>query len=379
LVLLFITRGAASMRVELLIFVYSAAAIFAASACFMALVCAFWGAPTPLLPPRRHRLVSWGGGEVLVAFAALLLLLPMVFEMSLESSGMFRWLYNFTGGDFQADFGGDSEKVFRHLPIWEAFPGFPAKLIVLWAILKSTRFFHPYQLGLSTHRIWQMVGLGWVVWLICGLPCDLLHMLLTHTYTALLPQEQEVHAIFKIAQEHPPLVEWGLLITSAVFIAPFMEELMFRGLLQRWLVNRPTGINVTLAFTLALAFLFRTTKIGLAMKEQSWAAWADAFAPIFFVLLTAGAIYALTSMVSDRRIATKWQAILTASLLFAIAHANVWPSPLALFALAICLGWVLERTQSLIPCIVAHSLFNAVACVQLVLGLVQDQLPYCSG
>jgi membrane protease YdiL (CAAX protease family) len=366
------------MRVELLIFVYSAAAIFVASACFMALACAVWGPPTPLLPPRRNRLVSWGGGEVLIAFAALLLLLPLVFEMSLESSGMFRWLYNFTGGDFQADFSGDNEKGFRHLAIWEAFLGFPAKLILLWAILKSTRFFHPYQLGLSSYRFRQMLGLGWVVWLTCGLPCDLLHMLLTHAYTVLLPQEQEVHAIIKIAQEHPPLVEWALLVTSAVFIAPFMEELMFRGLLQRWLVNRPAGINVTLAITLALAILFRTTKIGLAMKEQSWTAWADACAPILFVLLVACAIYALTPMVSDKRIGSKWQAILTSSLLFAIAHANVWPSPLALFALAICLGWVLERTQSLVPCVVAHSLFNAVACVELVLGLVQDQLPYCS-
>src|SRR4051812_38118835 len=126
------------MRVELLIFCYAAVSVFAISLCLMALGWAMMGPPAPLLPPRRNRLLSWGGIEVLVAFAALVLLLPLVFELSLQASGLFQWFYDFTGGNFKADFGDDTEKSFRHLAIWEAFFGFPLKLIVVWAILKPS-------------------------------------------------------------------------------------------------------------------------------------------------------------------------------------------------------------------------------------------------
>jgi membrane protease YdiL (CAAX protease family) len=54
-------------------------------------------------------------------------------------------------------------------------------------------------------------------------------------------------------------------------------------------------------------------------------------------------------------------------LLFASFHAQVWPSPIPLFFLGLGLGWLSYRTQSLIGPIVAHALFNAVACIVLAL------------
>jgi membrane protease YdiL (CAAX protease family) len=366
------------MRVELLILIYSATTIFAGSACLMALGCALWGSPVPLLPPRRNRMLSWTGLEVLVAFAALVLLLPLVVELSLQSTGLFQWLYDFTGGHFQADFGEDPDKGFRRVAIWEAFLGFPLKLLVLWVVLKASGFFHPYQLGFTTHRLWQMVALGWFVWIVSGLPCDLIHLLLNQGYSLLFPHEQEVHAIIQIAQEHPTAIEWLLLVFSAVLIAPFMEELLFRGLLLRWLANRPGGVTVTLSITLALAFLTRASKIDAAWQAPSLPGLLNAFAPVLFVAVVWLAIQSLSYLGIDSRTCVRWRAILASSLLFGIAHANVWPTPVALFAFAICLAWVASRTQSIVPCIVAHSLFNAVACVELGLGLVRDQLPYCS-
>lgn len=367
------------MRVELLIFIYAAAIVFAASACLIALGSVVWGRPLPLLPPRRNRLLSWGGVEVLVAFSAIVLLMPLVFELTMQASGLFRWLYDLTGGDFDLQFGTDQEKEFRHLAIWETFLGFPFKLGLLLVLLYASHSFRPYQLGFTWFRLWQMLALGWVLWLVCGLPCDLFHQLLSHGYTALFPHEQDIHAIIKIAQEHPTPVEWFFLVTSAVLIAPFLEEFLFRGLLLRWLANRPTGVFVTLGLTLTLAVLTRATKAENAWRDHNWIGLADAFAPVLFVALITAVIEILAMLDLRPRTRAEWRAILTSSLLFAIAHANVWPSPLALFLLAICLGWVACRTQSIVPCIVAHSLFNAVACVELGLGLVREQLPYCSG
>ena len=46
-------------------------------------------------------------------------------------------------------------------------------------------------------------------------------------------------------------------------------------------------------------------------------------------------------------------------------HSFAWPSPVALFVLALGLGWLAHRTRSLAGPIVLHGLFNAVSCMLL--------------
>jgi membrane protease YdiL (CAAX protease family) len=62
------------------------------------------------------------------------------------------------------------------------------------------------------------------------------------------------------------------------------------------------------------------------------------------------------------------RAIYGTSLLFAAFHSTVWPSPIPLFVLALGLGWLAYRTQSLIGPFVMHGLFNAVSCVVLLIA-----------
>ena len=61
-------------------------------------------------------------------------------------------------------------------------------------------------------------------------------------------------------------------------------------------------------------------------------------------------------------------AIVGSAALFACVHANVWPTPVPLALLALALGWLAMRTQSVIAPIVVHMLFNTVAFVELALG-----------
>jgi hypothetical protein len=61
------------------------------------------------------------------------------------------------------------------------------------------------------------------------------------------------------------------------------------------------------------------------------------------------------------------------SALFAAFHSSIWPSPIPLFVLALALGWLAYRTQSLIPSMVLHGLFNAVTCVLLLFTLIFPQ------
>jgi membrane protease YdiL (CAAX protease family) len=61
-------------------------------------------------------------------------------------------------------------------------------------------------------------------------------------------------------------------------------------------------------------------------------------------------------------------ALFGTSALFGAIHSNVWPSPVALFVLALGLGWLAWRTRSLAGPMLLHGLFNGIACVALLLG-----------
>ena len=82
-------------------------------------------------------------------------------------------------------------------------------------------------------------------------------------------------------------------------------------------------------------------------------------------LLAATVVFLTTPRSRDNTV----PAILGTSVLFAMIHAAVWPSPVALFVLALGLGWLKERTRSLVGPMVLHSLFNAVNCALLIVGL----------
>jgi membrane protease YdiL (CAAX protease family) len=55
------------------------------------------------------------------------------------------------------------------------------------------------------------------------------------------------------------------------------------------------------------------------------------------------------------------------ALLFAAFHSSVWPTPIPLFLLALGLGYLTYRTQSLVGPLVMHALFNAVPCLLILL------------
>jgi membrane protease YdiL (CAAX protease family) len=57
--------------------------------------------------------------------------------------------------------------------------------------------------------------------------------------------------------------------------------------------------------------------------------------------------------------------IVLSSALFALAHVGHGPDPIPLFFLALILGYIYQRTHRIVPCIVAHMLFNSLAMLVL--------------
>ena len=70
-----------------------------------------------------------------------------------------------------------------------------------------------------------------------------------------------------------------------------------------------------------------------------------------------------------RRVLGPWPAIVVSSFLFGVAHFDAWPAPIALFVLALFLGYLANRTTSLVAPIVLHATFNAANMALLIMAI----------
>src|SRR5262249_54577062 len=105
-----------------------------------------------------------------------------------------------------------------------------------------------------------------------------------------------------------------------------------------------------------LVAAWRVTRSG-----WDWLPWMRALAPFLFVLATVPGYL----VVLARQRTPFGTACYSTSLLFATMHASAWPSPVPLFVLALGLGWLAQRTQSIVGPVVLHALFNGIACAEL--------------
>lgn len=108
------------------------------------------------------------------------------------------------------------------------------------------------------------------------------------------------HTMLEAMHNADSALTQSLLLISAVLVAPLLEEVMFRGLLQ-------------------------TVLVGLLGRDR------------------------------------RWPAVVTASVFFAAVHlgAAEWQTLPGLFILGLILGWLYERSGSLLASITLHAAFNA--------------------
>ena len=135
----------------------------------------------------------------------------------------------------------------------------------------------------------------------------------------------------------------------AVLMAPILEELLFRGMLQTMLRS--------LWRELSRRWMPRTnllTSAGEARPICNSRAPDTASASASRLMRGCGAVGV-------------WLSIAAGAALFAIAHANTghWP---ALFILGVCLGYAYEKSGSLLRPIFIHSIFNAIMVASALYG-----------
>jgi membrane protease YdiL (CAAX protease family) len=313
--------------------------------------------------------LPWTVGEVFVCLFLIYFFWGPLALYALQNTGFFRWFYgpSLIGSDGQPLATLDDATrtlLFLRLNLWAVVLAFPAQFVTIPAVLNSTSGTRLERLGLTLRDFGRNILAGAsaaVVMIPLVFGVNLLMGLLFRLWT---PGGVSEHALTRLIQTHQLFpAETALLVISAVVTAPILEELIFRGLLLKWFAEHPWASHLGVAAALFLALAARQDQLHEAWDKRSAPAVLQAATPALFVLALVP-LYALAwRRASDQRA----PALIASSLVFAAAHSAVWPTPIALFVLALGLGYLVLRRGSLVPSITVHALLNGTSCVLMFL------------
>ena len=176
--------------------------------------------------------------------------------------------------------------------------GVPVMLFVIWRTSQVPRGL--YQVGLLTDRPLRHVLVG-LLGLVVIVPLLLGVGTLTVAAGLLVGQSPPAigHELLQALVNADSPATVAMVTISAVLVAPIFEEVMFRGLVQ-------------------------------------------------------------TSLAAFDRHGRRWRLVLISACVFTLVHQGMpWQTLPVIFVLAVGLGWLYERTGSLLPSIIVHAGFNA--------------------
>lgn len=237
-----------------------------------------------LWTPRLPLTVPWKGADVLLALL-LVVAVPGSGRLFLLKTGVFDCWFDDISAGRQALYG-----TLLDLPL---FVG------IVLVILQIRNRSHVSLARPGPRRIPQNATLGYAGFaLATPLVVGLYSLVLIVMHEAGLQEDK--HPIEQLGTDQLLPWEWSLLLFRVAVFASVIEEVVFRGILLRWLeVVTPQSLTVI--------------------------------------------------------------PICGSALLWAMFHVSVWPTPIPLFVMGLGLGWLAWRTQSVIGPIVWHSLFNTLA------------------
>ncbi len=330
-------------------------------------------APAAAAPPTGWPTpVPWTGTEALLAFCLVYVAWPATFSLLLQGSGFLRLVYGQGPAARQTAAVGVAagpgaakalEPTFQRLGsyrkgLWLHALAFPFQAVSIPLLLYGLSRTRPYQLGLTPRRLGRnlLVGLiGALVLVPAVFAVYYLELALYRTWGA---GPDEEHPLTQVAQFGLSPVEWGLLVLSAVIAAPVLEELVFRGVFQPWFAKHQAGGLAAMALAFLLALAMRHGEIEAALPRGPRAVLGECV-PALFVL----ALVPVFLFVWWHSRTPVGPAVFGTAVLFAAFHSGVWPSPVPLLLLALGLGYLAYRAQSLAAPILIHALFNGFNCV----------------
>ena len=325
-----------------------------------------------LLPPQQSRQVRWTGLEIGTAFFLTRLTWPIVVSSSIFGLGFFSWVY---GGDISANQDSWDELDKARVNLWLTVILFPINLVTVFLLFRLGSGTRGDELGFTVDRPRENLALASFTWLVLTPAVFGINYLADWSYFELTGTKPESHPLQQLAEQSPSLMDAILIAVSALVIAPIWEELMFRGVVQYWLAQKDWGghLAMSLSAVIGLGTLFSGSP---GFDDFTFKAITAKLSPILFVIAMIPGYLFLDQVVRrwipDRK---AFQAIYGTALLFGMVHSFAWPTPFPLFVLGLGLGFLAYRTQTLLGPIFVHFLFNAVACLSLVLPQMLPDWP----
>lgn len=170
------------------------------------------------------------------------------------------------------------------------------------------------------------------------------------------------HPVQQMMTERFTPIVAALALILTVFLAPLVEETLFRGILQRWLTRLFGHGRLSVPPPLPPIVPPSTDADAPAPSEQPLAEWPDE-PPL-----------ALDLPESPHGEPGAGMAIVATSIIFAALHGAQWPAPIALFVLSLVLGAVYQKTGSLLASMVLHGAFNGFSTLLLIAQLAGQHL-----
>jgi membrane protease YdiL (CAAX protease family) len=237
----------------------------------------------------------------------------------------------------------------------------PLQVTLLLLLLRWSSGARLYQIGLHLQRFRPNLELGFLCWLVLTPAVYFIYWL----YLTLTGEGAGMHPLQELVRQRTSPADWLLITASAVVAAPLIEEMLFRGVIQNWMLRAPL---VQILGIMVLALILTTPAAEDFLKSiQRW------IRPGVFIAIAGASCFAFVPLVRpwlpDRAAA---RGIYLSSLLFAAVHHSVWPSPVPLLFLGLGLGILAYRTQSLVGPILVHSLFNAVPMLALLIQAYEE-------
>jgi membrane protease YdiL (CAAX protease family) len=342
-------------------------------------------APTPPVDPP-----PWTGRDIAVSLFLLYVFWPLLSLQVLLHSGFLDWIYGpevtalvrprelsaeeresertrigiLAGSAAATRLDAIEEDARRvamiRVNVWSNVLAFPFQALTIPVVFYALSGVPAGRIGLTTRRLGRNILAGVGGWLLITPLVFVVYMLVLHLYNMANPDAVQEHALTRLARQGPSMVEWTLLVFSAVVAAPVLEETVFRGALQPWYAGFRRGGAAAMASAFGVAVVERQTQIVEACRHGGHGLLTAA-TPALFVLVMVPFYWS----VARRPPRPESPALFGTALLFASLHASVWPTPVPLFVLGLALGAIMTRTGSLVGPIVLHGLFNAVTCVVL--------------
>lgn len=240
---------------------------------------------------------------------------------------------------------------------------FPLVLLLFFNVLPKLCGARLFQLGLHLNRWKENITLGTIVWVIITPLCNILLMVVLLSFWETLWGRKSEHPLSLILQNDTQWSTWILVGIVTCIIAPLREEIMFRGIIQPYLVRNPMTSDIIVVLSIIWAFT-------ILMTPGTGPDRGMGMGPLFFIATIAPGYYLFEKWTEPWiKVPGAARGIFATSLIFAGIHFGAWPQPIPLFFLSLALGLLAYRTRSLLGPITVHALFNLTTMVSSLLQM----------